>query len=298
MSKALDFKKILAKEEVLLLPGTFNALVAKLIEAKGFSAVYCTGAGITNSLLGLPDMSLITLSEITKVVGYICQAVDLPVISDADEGFGNAINVIRTVTEFEKAGAAGIHIEDQVHPKRCGHVAGKSVIPAEEMVGKIKAAVAAKKDPDFFIIARTDAKSVEGMEGAIRRANLYRDAGADAIFPEALQTEKDFVEFAGAVPGIPLIANMTEFGKTPCFTVEEFKQMGYRAVIFPVSTMRIAMKAVDEFLTGLKEKGTQKDFLDKMQTRKELYELINYGQYTQWENEFLLKGGVDPLSES
>lgn len=295
MKKEANFRNLLKEKEVILLPGTFNALVAKLIEAKGFDAVYCTGGGICTSFLGLPDISLISLSEMTQVVGHICSAVELPVISDADTGFGNAINVMRTVREFEKAGAAGIHIEDQLFSKRCGHVAGKDVISKEEMVGKIKAALVARSDPDFVIIARTDARSVEGFKSTIERANLYRDAGADIIFPEALETAEEIIEFVKSVPNIPLMANMTDFGKTPYFSVEEFKQMGYKIVVFPVSTMRVAMKAIEEFLTELKEKGTQKDFLNRMQTRKELYDLINYRQYTAWEKQFLLEGGIDPL---
>lgn len=291
-----NFKKLLREKDVILLPGTFNALVAKLIEAKGFDAVYCTGAGISTSLLGLPDIGLISLPEMTQLVGYVCSAVRLPVISDADTGFGNALNAMRTVWEFEKVGAAGIHIEDQVAPKRCGHVAGKEVIPAEEMAGKIKAAVSARTNPDFVIIARTDAKNVEGLKAAIRRGQLYRDAGADIIFPEALETRQEFEEFAKSFPDVPLMANMTEFGETPYFSLEEYRQMGYKVVVFPVSTMRVAMKAVDGFLTDLKKKGTQKDYVDKMQTRKELYDLVNYSQFTAWENLFLPAGGVDPLS--
>ncbi len=298
MDKKSNFKMLLKEKDVIAIPGTFNALVAKLIEAKGFDAVLCTGAGISTSLLGLPDIGLITLTEMTQLVGHICSAVKLPVLSDADTGFGNAINVMRTVREFEKVGAAGIHIEDQVAPKRCGHVAGKEVISAKEMVGKIKAAVTAKTNPDFVIIARTDARTIEGMEGAIERAKRYRDAGADIIFPEALVTTDEFSEFAKAVPGIPLMANMTEFGKTPYLSVHEFKQMGFQVVVFPVSTMRIAMKAVEEFLTELKAKGTQKETIRRMQTRKELYDLINYPQFTAWENEFLLEGGVDPLAKN
>lgn len=298
MKRPRQFRNLIRERNILILPGTFNALVAKLIEAQGFEAIYCTGAGISTSLLGLPDIGLISLSEMARMVGYICNAVQVPVISDADTGFGNAINVMRTVWEFEKTGAAGIHIEDQIFPKRCGHVAGKELIPAEEMVGKIKAALAARADADFVIIARTDAKNIEGLKGAIDRAKRYRDAGADLIFPEALESVEDFSEFAKAIPDVPLMANMTEFGKTPYLSAEEFRGLGYRVVIFPVSTMRVAMKAVEELLIVLKEKGSQKDFINKMQTRKDLYNLINYAQFTRWENEFLLQGGIDPLSRS
>lgn len=298
MTQTPSFRKLMKEKDVIPVPGTFNALVAKLIEAQGFDAVYCTGAGISTSLLGLPDIGLISLSEMTRMVGYICSAVNLPVLSDADTGFGNAINVMRTVREFEKIGAAGIHIEDQVAPKRCGHVAGKEVVSTEEMVGKIKAATSARTNPDFIIIARTDAKGVEGLKGTIERAKRYRDAGADVIFPEALETPEEFSRFSKAIPDVPLLANMTDFGKTPYLSVEEFKQLGYKIVIFPVSTMRIAMKAVEEFLQELKMKGTQKGALQKMQTRKELYDLIEYSQFTARENEFLLQGGLDPLSQT
>jgi methylisocitrate lyase len=298
MTQKSNFRKLLKEKDIIPVPGTFNALVAKLIEAQGFDAVYCTGAGISTSLLGYPDIGLMSLSEMTRTVGYICSAVKLPVISDADTGFGNAINVMRAVWEFEKIGAAGIHIEDQVTPKRCGHVAGKEVISTEEMVGKIRAATSARANPNFIIIARTDAKSVEGLKGAVERAKRYRDAGADVIFPEALETPDEFSQFSKAIPDIPLLANMTEFGKTPYLSVDEFRQLGYKIVIFPVSTMRIAMKAVDEFLNDLKRKGSQRDSLPKMQTRKELYDLIGYSQFTAWENEFLPQGGLDPLSQT
>jgi methylisocitrate lyase len=297
IKKTTALRKAIAENDILVLPGTFNALVAQQIEAMGFEAVYCTGAGICTSYLGLPDIGLITLTEMTTVVRNIASAVKLPVISDADTGFGNAINVIRTVREFEAAGAASIHIEDQVSPKKCGHVAGKDVIETDEMVGKIKAAINARQDPDFVLIARTDSKNVEGLKAAIERAKAYRDAGADVIFPEALQSAEEFEEFAKVFTDVPLMANMTEFGKTPYFTAEEFRQMGYKIVVFPVSTMRVAMKAVEEFLMELKQTGTQKRFVERMQTRKELYGLVNYAQYTRWEDEFLPCGGVDPLSD-
>jgi methylisocitrate lyase len=294
--KTTVLRSSLAKNEILILPGTFNALVAQKIEQLGFEAVYCTGAGISTSYLGLPDIGLITLTEMTTIVKNISASVTLPVISDADTGFGNAINVMRTVREFEAAGVAAIHLEDQISSKKCGHVAGKGVIGREEMVGKIKAAIYARQDPDFVIIARTDSKNVEGFNSAVERAKAYRDAGADVIFPEALESAAEFEEFATAIPDVPLMANMTEFGKTPYFTAEEFRQMGYKIVNFPVSTMRVAMKAVEEFLIELKKTGTQKGFLEKMQTRKELYEVVKYARYTDWENKFLPNGGVDPLS--
>ena len=297
MKKTTALRKAMTKRDVLIIPGTFNALVARLIERLGFEAVYCTGAGISASHLALPDIGLISQTEMAMVAKNICYSVRIPVICDADTGFGNVINLIRTVREFEAAGASAIHIEDQISPKRCGHVAGKEVIGAKEMVGKIKAAISAKHDPDFVLIARTDSRSIEGVKAAIERAKAYRDAGADVIFPEALESADEFEEFAKAVSEVPLMANLTEFGKTPYLSSEELGQMGYKLVIFPVSTLRIAMKAVEEFLIELKKSGTQKAFVGKMQTREELYQLVNYAQYTAWENEYLPEGGVDPLSD-
>jgi methylisocitrate lyase len=296
-TKRKSFKALLKEKEYLLVPGAFNALVARMIEDHGFDAVYCTGGGLCTSLLGIPDIGLMTLTEFAQTVGHISSAVDIPVISDADTGFGNAINVIRTVREFEKAGVSGIHIEDQVMAKRCGHVAGKEVIDAREMAGKIRAACFARRNPEFSVIARTDARAVEGMKGAVGRALLYKEAGADMIFPEALQTEEELVEFRRSVPGVPLIANMTEYGKTPYLTAAEWHKMGYQVVIFPVTTMRIAMKAADDFLSDLKATGTQKNWLDRMQTRAELYKAIGYERYTEWENDYLPTGGVAPIQE-
>lgn len=296
MKRTTTLRKAIVERDVLIIPGTFNALVAQLIEMMGFEAVYCTGAGICTTYLGIPDLGLISLTEMVLTVKNICGSVKLPVISDADTGFGNAINMMRTVREFEAAGAAAIHVEDQVSPKRCGHVAGKQVIETREMVGKIKAALEARQDPDFILIARTDSKSVEGIKKAIERGKAYRDAGADVIFPEGLGSADEFDEFARAVPDVPLLANMTEFGKTPYLTAKEFGQLGYKLVIFPTSTLRIAMKAVEEFLIELRKSGTQKKLVERMQTRKELYALLNYAQYTAWENDFLLEGGINPLS--
>ena len=295
MKKTLIFRKLLKEKEIIPIPGAFNALVAKLIEAKGFDAVYCTGGGISTSIYGLPDIGLITLTEMAKIAKNIADAVDIPVISDADIGYGNAINVMRTVREFEQAGIVGIQLEDQSLNKRCGHVDGKELIQTKEMVGKIRAAVTARSDPDFVIISRTDAKAVLGLKETIYRALAYKEAGADVIFPEALESKEEFVKFAKAVKGISLMANMTDFGKTPYFTTEQFKEMGYKIVIFPMAPMRVAMKAIDELLNDLKIKGTQIDWLKKMQTRKELYDLINYPQYIENQNIFLTQGGINPL---
>jgi methylisocitrate lyase len=295
MDKASKFRHLLASRDIIVIPGTFNAIIGKIIEKIGFDAVYCSGAAICNSLLGLPDIGLISLTEITIMAGYVNNAVNIPVISDADTGFGNSINVMRTVGEFERMGIAGIHIEDQVFPKKCGHVKGKEIIDADEMVGKIKAAVAARKNSNFVIIARSDSKAVEGLEGLITRGKKYRDAGADIIFPEALETMDEFDAFARSVEDVYLMANMTEFGKTNYISVEDFKKVGFKIVIFPTSTMRIALKSIESFLVELREKGTQKDCLNRMQTRRELYDLLEYGKYTEWEKNFLLKGGIEPI---
>lgn len=277
------------KQGLLVLPGVFNAITALLAEQVGFEALYLSGAGVTNSLLGMPDIALITLTEMAQQARYVARAVKLPVVADADTGYGETLNVVRTVEEFEQAGLAGLHLEDQVAPKRCGHLDGKQVIPAEEMVKKIRAAVRARSDPNFFLIARTDARSINGLEDAITRAQRYLDAGADAIFPESLESREEFEAFAKAVPA-PLMANMTEFGKTPYLRAQEFAEMGYAMVIFPMTAFRVMMHAAHEALHTLKETGTQLGLLDRMQTRKELYELLRYADYERLDKE-IAEGG-------
>ena len=234
-----------------------------------------SGAGMANATAGMPDIGLLTMTEVVRLAGYVANAVTIPAIVDADTGFGGAENVARTIQELENAGLAGCHIEDQEFPKRCGHVAGKSIVDLEEMVGKIKAAVAARRDPNFMIIARTDSRAVEDFTSAVKRAHKYLDAGADAIFPEALQSAEEFRDFANQVKA-PLLANMTEFGKSPLLSFRELADFGYRMVIFPQSAFRVSMKASGEFLRDLKKRGTQSDWADKMQTREELYELLEY----------------------
>lgn len=266
------------------MPGAYNAITAKLVEAAGFSAVYITGAGVTNALTGFPDIALLTLTEMAQQTKYIADAIRLPCISDADTGYGDTLNVARAVREFEASGLAGIHLEDQIAPKRCGHLDGKQVLSADDMARKIAAAAKARRDPDFFLIARTDARSIEGLDAAIDRALLYLDAGADAIFPEALQSEEEFAEFARRVPA-PLLANMTEFGKSPLLSVSQLEAMGYRMVIFPMTQFRVMMKASEILLQELKEAGTQQGFLDRMQTRQELYQLIDYPGYQAFDAE-------------
>ncbi len=273
-SKGARLRELIAKGAVMM-PGVPNAAMARQVEQAGFEAVYISGAGMANATAGVPDIGLLTLTEVVQLAGYVASAVDIPAIVDADTGFGGAENVARTVRELERAGLAGCHIEDQEFPKRCGHLAGKDLVDIDEMVGKIKAAVAARRDPDFMIIARTDARAVEGFHRTIDRAQHYLEAGADAIFPEALQSEEEFRDFAKEID-LPLLANMTEFGKSPLLSLQDLAELGYRMVIFPMSAFRVAMKASGEFLRALRKSGTQKEWIDEMQTRQELYELLDY----------------------
>src|SRR6266403_796157 len=268
------FRQLIAKETVMM-PGVPNAAMARQVQRAGFDAVYISGAGMANATAGLPDIGLLTLTEVVQLAGYVAKAVNNPAIVDADTGFGGSENVARTIQELEKAGLAGCHIEDQEFPKRCGHLAGKSIVDVEEMVGRIKAAVAARRDPNFMIIARTDARAVEGFDRAIERAGEYLAAGADAIFPEALQSADEFRDFAKEID-LPLLANMTEFGNSPLLTFEQLAEFGYRMVIFPQSAFRVSMKASEKFFAALKKTGTQSDWIDRMQTRQELYDLLDY----------------------
>src|SRR5436305_11286184 len=274
MSMRTRLRELIAKGAIML-PGVPNAAMARQAERLGFDAVYVSGAGMANATAGVPDIGLLTLSEVAQLAGYIAKAIDIPAIVDADTGFGGAENVARTIQELEKAGLAGCHIEDQEFPKRCGHLAGKSIVDVEEMVGRIKAAIASRHDPNFMIIARTDARAVEGFDRAVERAGEYLAAGADAIFPEALQTAEEFRDFAKEIDR-PLLANMTEFGKSPMLTFQQLADLGYRMVIFPQSAFRVSMKASEKFFEALKKTGTQSDWLDKMQTRQELYDLLDY----------------------
>ena len=274
MSKSKRLRELIAKGAVLL-PGVPNAAVARQTERTGFDAVYISGAGMANATAGVPDIGLLTLTEVADLAGYIAKAVKIPAIVDADTGFGGAENVARTICELERTGLAGCHIEDQEFPKRCGHLVGKSIVDIEEMVGKIKAAIHARRDLDFMIIARTDARAVEGFDRAVERAGEYIAAGADAIFPEALQSPEEFRDFAKEIDA-PLLANMTEFGKSPLLSFHDLMELGYRVVIFPMSAFRVAMKASERFLRALRESGTQKDWIDEMQTRQELYKLLDY----------------------
>ena len=258
-----------------MLPGVPNAAMARQVEGTGFDAVYISGAGMANATAGVPDIGLLSMTEVVRLAGYVANAVAIPAIVDADTGFGGAENVARTVCELEKAGLAGCHIEDQEFPKRCGHLAGKSVVDVDEMAGRLKAAVNARRDEDFMIIARTDARAVEDFDRAVERSRHYLKAGADGIFPEALQSADEFKAFAHEVKA-PLLANMTEFGKSPLLSFDELAGFGYKMVIFPQSAFRVSMKASEKFLHDLKKQGTQSGWIDKMQTREQLYELLDY----------------------
>jgi methylisocitrate lyase len=272
--KAARLRELIAEGSVML-PGVPNAAMARQVERTGFEAVYISGAGMANSTAGVPDIGLLSMTEVVRLAGYVANAVAIPAIVDADTGFGGAQNVARTIRELEKAGLAGCHIEDQEFPKRCGHLAGKSIVDVHEMIARIKAAVAARRDEDFMIIARTDARAVEDFDRTVERAGEYLAAGADAIFPEALQSTEEFRDFAKEID-LPLMANMTEFGKSPLLTFQQLGDFGYRMVIFPQSAFRVSMKASEKFFAALKRTGTQSDWIDKMQTRQELYDLLDY----------------------
>jgi len=266
-------------------PGAPNALVGKMIEEMGFSAMYLSGAAFSAGVLALPDVGLFTLTELVQQVQTLTARVSLPVIVDADTGFGDTVNVERTVVELERAGAAAIQLEDQELPKRCGHLSGKSLVTIDGMCAKLRAAAAARADEDTVILARTDARGVEGFDAAVERARRFVDAGADWIFPEALATPEEFAAFAKAID-VPLVANMTEFGKSPLLTFDELIEMGYRVVLYPVTLLRVAMKAIESTLTILAEDGTQRELLDLMQTRQELYDLLEYDSYETRDREF------------
>ena len=274
IAKSTLFRRAIERGCVML-PGAFNAATARLVERAGFPGVYISGAGLANATAGVPDVGLLTLTEVAQLAGYIADAVRIPALADADTGFGGPENVARTVRSFERAGLAGMHLEDQVLPKRCGHLAGKELVTLEEMAARITAAAKARRDGDFLLVARTDARAVEGFDAAVRRAKNYLQAGADAIFPEALESAAEFREFARRVRA-PLMANMTEFGRSPLLSARQLGAMGYRMVIFPLTAFRVSMKAAEICLRDLKRRGTQRSWLGQMQTRQELYDLLGY----------------------
>ena len=277
-SKASALRRLVA-EKTVAMPGAFNAVVAMMAEHTGFEAVYISGAGLVNGTAGYPDVGLLGMDEMAREAGYIANAVKVPCICDADTGFGETWQVMRTVRTYEREGLAGLHLEDQVMPKRCGHLDGKSLIGIEAMERKIAAACAARQDPDFMIIARCDARAVEGFQESVERGQRYLAAGADAM-----QSRDEFARYAEEVKG-PLLANMTEFGKSPYLTVDEFSELGYNMVIFPMSAFRAMMKTVEALFRELREKGTLESALPRMQTREELYQLLDYDGYTQLDAE-------------
>lgn len=266
----------LLDDHCVAMPGAINALSAQLIEQMGFEAMYLSGAVLANSVGGFADVGLTTLIESESHSQAIARTTSIPIIADADTGYGEADNAARTVQVLEQAGISGIHLEDQVFPKRCGHLEGKELVTAEDFCLKLEAAAAAKSSDDFVLIARTDARGVVGLDETIRRSNLYIEAGADAIFPEGLRSVEEF-ERVGKEVSSYLLANMTEFGTTPYLTVDEFGALGYDMVIFPVTLQRIAMKAMEDALKVIKETGSNEGILANMQTRQELYDLLGYG---------------------
>lgn len=279
--KRTEFRKTLASGRLLRFPGAFSPFIALLIEELGFEGVYVSGATLANDL-GLPDIGLTTLTEVSQRGRAIARVTDLPAIIDIDTGFGEPMNVARTVQELEDCGLCGCHLEDQENPKRCGHLDGKSLVDVSVMVRKLKAAAEAKRDANFLVIARTDARASEGLEKAIDRAKAYMDAGAEMIFPEALQDEGEFEQFRRAV-AVPLLANMTEFGKSPLLNAKQLENLGYNIVIYPVTAFRLAMQAVEDGLASLRDEGTQERLLDRMQHRKRLYEIVRYEDYNRFD---------------
>ena len=274
IQKREDFEKKLSSKKILRFPGAYNPLTAKLIEEIGYDGIYVSG-GVMSNDLGYPDIGLTNLKEVSYRANQIARVTNLPTIVDADTGFKSCEE---TVNIFEKLGITGIHIEDQISQKRCGHLDNKELISKEEMIKKIKLSINSRKDKNFKIIARTDANSVEGLDKMIERAKAYQDAGADIIFPEALLDEKEFEKVRKNL-NIYLLANMTEFGKTKLFSYKQLENLGYNIVIYPVTTQRLAMKSVEEGLKDIFERGHQNNIIDKMQTRKRLYELVEYEKY-------------------
>ena len=272
----------ISSKKILVAPGVFSPVIARLAQDLGFEGLYFSGGGFAN-LLSLPDLGVTTLTEVADAVRHITSVVPLPVIVDIDTGFGETVNVARTVRDMEAAGAAAVHVEDQIMPKRCGHLAGKQLVNVAEMVKKI---ITAKESSQMVIIARTDARGVEGFDSAIERARAYVRAGAEIIFPEALESKDEFAEFARKIRA-PLLANMTEFGKTPYMTASEFELLGYRIVIFPLTAFRAMLFAVRQTLRELKRSGTQKTMLGKMMSRDELYRLIDYYSYADLDKQVM-----------
>ncbi len=285
-------RELLTAGETLLAPGAYDALSARLVEAAGFPAVYMTGFGTAASVLGRPDVGLLTMTEMVEQVHRLVDAVDVPVIADADTGYGNPLNVLRTVHEYAQAGVAALHIEDQETPKRCGHIAGKRLIPAAEMVAKVQAAVEGRGDRDLLIIARTDARAVEGMHAALERARRYRDAGADLLFVEAPESEAEVEAVAVALEGTPLLYNWAEGGRTPAVPLERLQELGYRIVIFPLSAMLAATRAVREVLAGIRATGSPAAQMDRLVPFGEFLDFIGLPEVRGLEARYAVPGAT------
>lgn len=279
--KRVAFREALSADEVAQFPGAFTPLSTKLIQEQGFDGVYISGGVLANEL-GLPDIGLTTLTEVATRAGQIARTTDLPCLVDADTGFGEPMNVARTVQELENAGLAGCHIEDQFNPKRCGHLDGKNVVDDETAVKRIRAAVEARRDSNFVIMARTDIRGVDGFDAALERAKKLADAGADAIFPEAMADLAEFEAMASTLD-VPVLANMTEFGKSQLFTKQQLQDAGVSMIIYPVTLQRQAMGAIERVLTAIRTHGTQESEVDNMLTRARLYELVDYNGYNQFD---------------
>jgi methylisocitrate lyase len=281
--KRAQFRSALASGKLLRFPGAFSPYVSLLIEKQGFDGVYLSGATIANDL-ALPDIGLTTLSEVSHRARAIARVTKLPALLDIDTGFGEVLNVARTIQEMEESGVCGVHLEDQVNPKRCGHLDNKALVDTQAMVKKLQAAVKGRRDPKFLIMARTDSRASEGLNAALERAKAYVGAGAEAIFPEALADEKEFEQFRKEIK-VPLLANMTEFGKSKLLNAKTLENLGYNLVIYPVTLFRLSSKAVEEGLKEIQSRGTQEGLLGKMQTRRELYEYLQYERYNEWDQQ-------------
>lgn len=281
--KRSKFRASLQSGKLLRFPGAFSPYVSLMVERQGFDGVYLSGATIANDL-ALPDIGLTTLTEVTQRAKAITRVTNLPSLLDIDTGFGEVLNVARTIQEMEEAGICGVHLEDQINPKRCGHLDNKGIVETAVMTKKILGAVKGRRDKNLLIMARTDSRASEGLDAAIARAKAYVDAGAEAIFPEALQDEKEFERFRKEV-NVPLLANMTEFGKSKILSAKTLETLGYNIVIYPVTFFRLAMKAVEDGLKETKSKGTQEGLVGKMQTRQELYDYLRYERYGEWDQE-------------
>ena len=290
MNPRQTLKQFLKREQLLVAPGCFDGLSARLVEEAGFEAVYLSGGAVARSM-GLPDIGLVTMSEVIERAAQVVSAVKIPVIADADTGYGNAINLVRTVREYERAGVAAIHIEDQITPKRCGHLDGKEVISVPEMEKKLEAALASRTEPDFCIIARTDARGVNGFDDAIRRGRAFAKLGVDAIFVEAPQSEAELEEIPRALPGVPLLVNVFKGGKTPMLSVERLERIGYRIAIYPSETQRAAIHAMRQALNLLKREGTTEAMDDTLTSFNERDKIVGLDDWQRLERQYLTADG-------